>query len=175
MKSFHYILLAFLLLAATVPSCKKEGVISASTDILEVDYPGEDFTINIQATSHWTVVANYAPPTQAEMMNHKDPVWYNPSGAYSVETGWISPEITEGEGGDTRLTVHIKATTGKSRYGSLIFKLTEAGKMYTGYILTGTSGTYLSISPVTWSTSRTWRNFIVRTAALPPSMSRCRN
>lgn len=130
MKSFHYILLAFLLLAATVPSCKKEGVISASTDILEVDYPGEDFTINIQATSHWTVVANYAPPTQAEMMNHKDPVWYNPSGAYSVETGWISPEITEGEGGDTRLTVHIKATTGKSRYGSLIFKLTEDGQIF---------------------------------------------
>ena len=130
MKSFRHILLTFLLLAATVPSCKKEGIISVSTDILEVDYPGEDFTINVQASSHWTVVANYAPPTQEEMMNHKDPVWYNPSGAYSVETGWIIPEISEGEGGDTRLTVHIKATTGKSRYGSLIFKLTEDEQIF---------------------------------------------
>ena len=98
------------------------GVVNISTDILEVDYPGEDITISVQASSHWTVVANYAPPTQEEMMNHKDPVWYNPSGAYTVETGWIIPEISEGEVGDTRLTVHVKATTGKSRYGSLIFK-----------------------------------------------------
>lgn len=130
MKSFHHLLLAFLLLAAAFPSCKKEGTISASTNILEVDYPGEDFIINVQASSHWTVVANYAPPTREEMMNHKDPVWYSPSGAYSVETGWIIPEISEGEGGETRLTVHIDATTGKSRYGSLIFKLTEDGQLF---------------------------------------------
>ena len=130
MKSFRHILLAFLLLAAVFPSCNKEGAISASPDILEVDYPGEDITISVQASSHWTVVANYAPPTQEEMMNHKDPVWYNPSGAYTVETGWIIPEISEGEGGDTRLTVHVKATTGKSRYGSLIFKLSEDGQIF---------------------------------------------
>ena len=91
--------------------------------MIESDYTGADITITIQATSEWKVVANYAEPSEYEKAAYQQPVWYNPSGGVFTDTGWIIPDIQEGEGGTTQLNVHVEATTGNSRCGSLIFRL----------------------------------------------------
>lgn len=125
MRLSRIFLPVFLLSAVTVSSCKKEGSISTSMEVLESDYTGADISITIQATSPWKVVANYAPLSEYEKATYQQPVWYIPSVGPVPETGWIIPDIQEGEGGTTTLNVHVEATTGNSRYGSLIFRLKD--------------------------------------------------
>jgi len=125
MRLSRIVLPALLLLAAAFSSCKKEESISASTEVLESDYTGADISITIQATSPWKVVANYAPLSEHDKATFQQPVWYIPIAVPVPETGWIIPDIQEGEGGTTTLNIHVEATTGNSRYGSLIFRLQD--------------------------------------------------
>lgn len=119
MKAVHYltILLSFLLVPF-ICGCRKEGSISVSTDLLEADCWGEDITLTVTATAHWTVVPNYYRAGSAEY-----PVYYP-----VADTGWITCSVDQGDAGTTQLTVHIDATTGYSREASVVFELTEDKK-----------------------------------------------
>ena len=125
MSKFRHFLVCLMLIGAFFSSCKKEDSISVSIPLLEVDYVGEDFSVDVQSTAPWTVVANYA---RTQESNHQDPVWYTSHPApYSTETGWITFDITKGEAGVTHITVHVDATANYSRKGSAIFQLEKGG------------------------------------------------
>ena len=129
MRTFRFFLPLFLSLAVTFLSCKKEERISVSMTMLESDYLGDDITMTVQATSHWTVVANYTVLSAEEIANYQQPVWYRPYGAPSPDNHWIIPDIKEGEGGTTQLIVHIEPSTGNSRMAWLVFRVTADGQV----------------------------------------------
>lgn len=126
MNHFRYFLVAILFLVAAVSSCKKEESISVSAEILEVDYVGDDFSVTIQASSHWTVTPNYST-AWTDMVG---PGWWTPGLGQTTDTGWISCSVSEGEAGTTRVDVHVEASTANSRYGSLVFRLTADEQKY---------------------------------------------
>lgn len=129
MRTVRFFLPVCLSLAAAFTSCKKEESISVSMTMLESDYLGDDITMTVQATSHWTVVANYKGLSAEEIANYQQPIWYLPYGGPSPDNGWIIPEILEGEGGTTQLVVHIEPSTGNSRMAWLVFRVTADGQV----------------------------------------------
>ena len=127
MKTICRFFLFCLLLAAGFSSCKKEESISASRTVLEIDYLGEDITLTVEATSRWTVVPNYAAPAE-QWAGEGLPSWVTPGAGLTTETGWISCSVKEGGAGTTQLTVHVDASTQKTRIGSLVFTLPADGQ-----------------------------------------------
>ena len=104
-------------------------MISTSVDLLEAGFEGGRFTVTVQASSHWTVVANYRPPSAEERANYQEPVWYLPSGGPVTDTGWISINVSEGDAGTTDIVIDIDTYNKSFRGGSVVFKLTESGKV----------------------------------------------
>jgi len=122
MRCLRLFLLASVLLAATFSSCRKEGTISVSTDLLEADYWGEDITITVTATAHWKVIPNY-PRLEG---GGSYPGYIPTAGKPTTDIGWITCSVEQGDAGATQLTVHIDATTGFSREASVVFELTDS-------------------------------------------------
>lgn len=69
MKTNRLLLLSLSLVCCFCFSCKKEQTITVSLPFVEAGYLGGDITLTVQATSHWTVTANYDPPTKEEKAN----------------------------------------------------------------------------------------------------------
>ena len=124
MKTNRLLLLSLLLAWCFCASCKKEQTITASLPFVEVGYLGGDITLTVQATSHWTVTANYNPPTEEEKANFQQPVWYQPIAGPVTETGWISINAAEGDAGTQTITIHAETCGSHPRRGSVVFQLT---------------------------------------------------
>lgn len=124
-RTSRLILLGLSLVWCVCTSCKKEQTITVSLPIVEAGFLGGDFTLTVQATSHWTVKANYNPPTEEEKANFQQPVWYDPVPGPFTETGWISIDVAEGDAGTQTITIHVEACGSNPRRGSAVFKLTE--------------------------------------------------
>lgn len=125
MKTNRLLLLSLSLVCCFCFSCKKEQTITVSLPFVEAGYLGGDITLTVQATSHWTVTANYNPPTEEEKANFQQPVWYQPIAGPVTETGWISINAAEGDAGTQTITVHVETCGNNPRRGSAVFKLTE--------------------------------------------------
>jgi Leucine-rich repeat (LRR) protein len=125
MKCYRFVLLTSLFLLPVFFSCQKDDIISTSINGIEVGYQGGEFTISIQATAPWSVVANYNPPTAAERANFQQPVWYQPTASPVADTGWISLNVTEGNAGTYNVVVSVDPYYNHSRCGSVVFKLTD--------------------------------------------------
>ncbi|MBQ3916836.1 MAG: hypothetical protein II693_01720 [Bacteroidales bacterium] len=125
----NWLILWTSLLLVPFFSCEKEDSISVSVNGLEAGYQGDSFTVSVQATSHWTVVANYQPPSASDRANYQEPVWYQPTGGPFTDTGWININVSEGDAGTTDVVINIDAYNKNSRGGSVIFKLTDSGKI----------------------------------------------